>query len=247
MTTNVLGIAGVLAALGLVFGGLRWVQVRYDTDPEWTRKLAHVLMGVVTLTFPWVFDTFWPVAVLGGVAVMLMVVVRSVDDVRTSVGSVIHSVGRHSYGEIYFPIAVVALFALAGDDPVLYSVPLLTLGFADPAAALVGLRHGQVFYGTSDGTKSGEGSAGFFLVAFFCTHVPVLLFTSIGRLESLLIALIVGFLVMLLEAIAWRGLDNLFVPIGTFALLDTHLAMDADDLAVRVVVIAALFALAVLW
>lgn len=242
-----LGIVLVLAALGAIFGGLRVVQVRYDLDPEATRKGVHVLMGGVTLTFPWLFDALWPVVVLGGLAGGLLLTVRIVPHLRDSAGTVLHDVDRHSYGELYYAVAVVLLFGLSGGDPILYGVPILLLGLADPVAALVGLRYGTSFYRTTEGFKTGEGSASFFLVAFFCVHVPVLLATDTGRLESLLIALIAGFLVMLLEAIAWRGLDNLFVPVGGYALLATHLAMDAGELAARLVTIAALFALASIW
>lgn len=242
-----LGIALVLAALALIFGGLRLVQARYDVDSEATRKGVHVLMGGVTLTFPWLFDAAWPVILLGGVAGVAFVAVRTVPILLENVGTVLHGVDRPSYGELYYAAAVVLLFVLSGGDPILYGVPILLLGLADPVAALVGLHYGKSFYRTSEGFKTGEGSAGFFLVAFFCVHVPLLLATDTGRLESLLIAIIAGILLMLLEAIAWRGLDNLFIPIGGYALLDTHLAMDADALAARLLVIAMLFALASIW
>ncbi|HKL89202.1 MAG TPA: hypothetical protein VJ884_09365, partial [Salinibacter sp.] len=242
-----LGIVLVLAALGAIFGGLRAAQAQYDLAPETTRKGVHVLMGGVTLTFPWLFDAFWPVALLGGLAAAALFAVRTMPGLQANVGRVLHDVERPSYGELYYAGAIVLLFFLSGGDPVLYGVPILLLGLADPAAALVGLRYGQALYQTSDGVKSGEGSAGFFLVAFLCVHVPVLLFTSTGRVESLLIALIAGVLVMLLEAIAWRGLDNLFVPVGGYALLSTHLAMDAYELAARLLAIGVLFALATIW
>lgn len=242
-----LGIVLVLVALGAIFVGLRIVQARYDLNSEATRKGVHVLMGGVTLTFPGLFDAFWPVALLGGLAVGAFLALRTVPVLQKTLGAVLHSVGRHSYGEIYYAAAVVLLFGLSGGDPVLYGVPILLLGLADPAAALAGMYYGQTLYRTSEGVKSGEGSASFFLVAFFCVHIPVLLATDTGRLESLLIALIAGFLVMLLEAIAWRGLDNLFVPIGGYALLATHMTMGASELAARLVAIAALFALASVW
>ncbi len=242
-----MGIGLVLTAVAVLFVGLWAAQRRYDLPPEGTRKTVHVLIGGITFTFPWLFEAFWPVAVLGGLTGGSMIAVRSVPQLRTTIGSVLHRVSRDSYGEIYFAVAVVVLFGLTGNDPLLYGIPILLLGLADPTAALMGGRYGQSFYQTSDGIKSGEGSASFFLVAFFCVHVPLLLGTNTGRLETLLIALIAGFLVMLLEAIAWRGLDNLFIPLGGYALLSTHLAMDAYNLIARLVVIAGLFVLATVW
>lgn len=247
MVSRWLGIALVLVALTVIVGGLRLAQARYDLESEVTRKGVHVLMGAVTLPFPWLFENAWPVILLGGVAAASLISIRTIPTLLEKIGIVLHGVDRSSYGELYYAAAVVLLFVLSGGDPILYGVPILLLGLADPVAALVGLHYGQVFYRTGEGVKTGEGSASFFLVAFFCVHLPLLLATDTGRLESLLIAVIAGLLLMLLEAIAWHGLDNLFIPIGGYALLDTHLVMDASALAARLLVIVTLFGITSIW
>ena len=168
----VLGILGVLAALGFSMAGLHWWQTRRAVAPETVRKALHGLMGGVALTLPWVFDAFWPVAVLAGLSVALMLAVRRVPLLRRHVGGVLHGVGRRSYGEVCFPVAVCALFALSGGGGLSYTIPLLLLTLADSAAALVGVRLGRTRYATLDGFKSGEGSLAFFLVALPCVLVP---------------------------------------------------------------------------
>jgi phytol kinase len=45
---------------------------------------------------------------------------------------------------------------------------------------------------------------------------------------------------MLLEGSAWRGLDNLFIPIGGFYLLQAYLPLGVDELVRRLLVTAAL-------
>ena len=242
-----IGIPTILAALAGLLAGLRRYRAWSEVEPEWTRKIAHVAMGGVTLTFPWVFEAVWPVVILSALAFVLMIGLRVSGTLYESMGQALYGVNRASYGELCFPIAIGLLFVLSEGDPFFFCVPILLLGLADPAAALIGLRHGQVLYVTDDGIKSGEGSAGFFLVAFFCVHIPLLLGTDTGRLETLLIATIVGLLVTSLEAISWRGLDNLFVPLGGYALLTLHLAMGADALLLRLVVIAILFSIPFLW
>jgi phytol kinase len=242
-----IGIPSILAALAGLLAGLRRYRAWAEVDPEWTRKIAHIVMGGVTLTFPWVFDAAWPVVVLSALALALMIGLRASARLHETMGQALYGVHRASYGELCFPIAIGLLFVLSGGDPFLFCVPILLLGVADPAAAAIGLRHGKVLYTTDDGIKSGEGSAGFFLVAFFCVHIPLLLGTDTGRLETLLIATIVGLLVASLEAISWRGLDNLFVPVGGYVLLTSHLAMEADALLLRLAVIAVLFSIPFLW
>ena len=73
--------------------------------------------------------------------------------------------------------------------------------------------------------------AAFFLTAFFCVHVPVLLAERTGRLESLLIGAGVSVMVMMAEAAAWWGLDNLVIPLFSYMLLKAMLGRDAVVLA----------------
>src|SRR5205823_14717265 len=102
---------------------------------------------------------------------------------------------RSTFGAVYFPIAVGILFLLFRFEPIedeasrylLYCIPVLLLTLADAMAALIGVRYGQARYATSEGHKTIEGSLAFFLVGFFCTHVPLLLFSDKGRPETLLI------------------------------------------------------------
>ena len=231
----VLGILGVLAALGFSMAGLRWWQTRRAVAPETVRKALHGLMGGVALTLPWVFEALWPVAVLAGLSVALMLAVRRVPLLRRHVGGVLHGVGRRSYGEVCFPVAVCALFALSGGGGLSYTIPLLLLTLADSAAALVGVRLGRMRYATLDGFKSGEGSLAFFLVALPCVLVP-LLASGTSLAASLLMALTVGAVTTLVEASSWRGLDNLFVPLGGFALLHFSPSYDLEVFVVRTLI-----------
>ncbi|MFZ5556111.1 MAG: hypothetical protein ACOZDY_05225 [Pseudomonadota bacterium] len=226
------GIAAVLAILAALFAGLRVWQVKRKPHPELPRKALHLAMGVVTLSFPWVFHEPWPVALLGALAVAGLVATRRVAAVRDRVGDVVFGVARPSGGELYFPVAVVLLFWLSGGDPILYGIPILILTLADATAALIGVRYGFRRFATADGgAKSVEGSVAFFMVAFLAAHVPLLLFTEVGRAETLLIGLNLGFLTMLLEAVAWRGIDNLLLPLIAFFLLDAFIDARAASLA----------------
>ena len=237
------GMAVVVTGLVVMLLALRAVRARWELHPELLRKMAHVGLGLATLSFPWLFREAWPVVVLGVLSLVTLLALRHVPALRSTVGGAVHGVDRSSGGDLYFPIAATGLFLLADGDPVLFSVPILTLAFADAVAAVVGVFYGRLRYDGAEGKKSLEGSAAFFLVAFLSTHVPVLLATDVGRLESLLIGLTFGVLVMLLEAVAWRGLDNLFIPFGGFLLLRGSLALDAPALAARLVVTVLMLAL----
>jgi phytol kinase len=155
---------------------------------------------------------------------------------KSRLGQVLGGVERESWGELLFPLAVAFVFALSRGNTVLFCVPVLILTLADAMAALIGRRYGFARYETDDGWKSLEGSAAFFLVAFLTTEIALTLVVDVGRTEGLLIATIMGLILMLMEAIAWRGLDNLFIPLVSYVCLVRLLKLEANALVVRLVV-----------
>lgn len=242
-----LSIAFVLATLGGVVVTLYQWQQRASPHPELVRKLLHIPMGLMTLSFPWLFDTVLPVLIVGSLAIAILLALRYYAPLANRFGQVLGGVKRRSWGEIYFPISVMLLFTLASQQPLLFCIPILILTIADAVAALIGTYYGHYRYTATEGQKSAEGSIGFFTATFLSVHIPLLLFSATGRAESLLIGLILGLLVMLLEAIAWQGLDNLLIPLGSFLLLTTHLEMDLAALWARLAVLLGLSLLVWSW
>jgi len=250
-----LGMALVVVTLVVLMGGLRLWQCVGTPQPELVRKLLHIGMGSVTLSFPWLFDEAWPILVLGVLSVGGMLSLRLVKGLKSSLGCVVSGVSRVSLGEIYFPLAVGILFLLylheVPDQParrqILYCVPLLLLTLADAVAALIGVNYGKWHYTTSDGRKSTEGSLAFFICAFFCVHVPLLLSGITRPLETLLIALLIAWLATMFEAISWAGLDNLALPLISYLLLRIYLELPADELTWRLAITGGLMAFVMLW
>ncbi|MDX2081021.1 MAG: hypothetical protein SFU53_09575 [Terrimicrobiaceae bacterium] len=240
-----LGMALVLGALGLLMGTFRLLQGRLS--PELSRKGVHVGMGLVCLTFPWLFQESWPVVILALLAVLSLAAVRFLPFLRQHLGGVLGGVERKSLGEFYFPMAVAAVFVFSLGNPLFFVIPVLTLTVADSVGALIGLRYGFARYQTDEGLKSAEGSVAFFTAAFLSCHIPLLLFSNTGRAETLLISLTAGFVVMLLEAIAWRGQDNLIIPLAMFVLLMFYSGLGVADLLWRFGVIVALVIFVLVW
>jgi phytol kinase len=232
-------LAGLLVVLSLY---KRLASPR--PHPELLRKLLHVGMGLVTLSFPWLFDSAWPIIVLVVLSIGLLLSLRLVEQLRESVGQVVGGVQRSSPGEVYFPLGMALLWGLylygEGDRPdrrlLCYIIPALLLALSDALAALVGVWYGQLRYETPDGTKTHEGSLAFFFCSFLCVHVPLLLMTDVGRAETLLIAILLALMMTLFEAIAWSGLDNLVLPVLAYALLQLYWDKSVGELLVRLAV-----------
>ena len=244
---DIAGIAAVLFAVVVLFPLLQTMRRFVAITAEQVRKLAHVGTGVLAIGFAWIFSSSVPVFIVCGLAALLMVAIRHYPPLRRQMAGVLENVGRESRGEIYFPVSVALLFFLARGNKLMYVIPLLVLTFADSVAALLGEEYGRHGYAGIGGTKSAEGSVGFFTVAFFSVHIPLLLFTPMGRPETLLIAIDIALVVTLLEAIAWSGLDNLFIPLGVFILLHIYMTMAVWMLVMRLIVAAGLLLFVLLY
>jgi phytol kinase len=241
------GIAVVLGALGALLVGVKIAQARGVFGAEAARKAVHIGMGVICLMFPLLFGKdVWPVWVLAGLAVVALGALRVVPVLKREIGGVLHDVKRTSLGEMYFPVGVAAVFTLARGDALAFGVPVALLTFADAAGALVGKRHGRHKYETLEGWKSIEGSLAVGVAAWVCVAVPLLL-TGHGWHASAVIGAIIGVFGMMVEAISWRGLDNVFLPLAAFAQLVIYLGLPLESLVVRRVVLVVITVAAWVW
>lgn len=235
-----LGMGIELSALSLLMVALHYYQHVRNVAPETSRKLFHLGGGLTTLALPWMFADVWPVLVMTAITVPALLTLKHVRRLRDGLGDVLYGVTRPSLGEIYFPLSACLLFVLAHDEPLLYTVPLLLLTVADPAAAIIGSRYGSLRYVTRDGHKSLEGSLAFFTVAFLGTSGALLLDGPAASGMAIPgVALTLALLLTLVEAISWRGLDNLLIPVTGFIFLESLLDSNLTALLASVLLIAA--------
>lgn len=227
----------VLILTSGLMGTIRIIQKRYAPHPEWCRKLMHIGSGIVALSIPWLFQSLWPVLLVCATSIAGLVAIKHLRYLKQNIGRVVGDVKRKSSGDIYFPLTIAILFLLSKGDPLFYCIPIMILTFADAAAALVGIFYGVWYYETRDGVKTIEGSLAFFLVAFFCTYMPMQLFTDLGSTEIMLIAFLLAFLLMIVEAaFGWKGLDNLLIPVIGFLVLKAAIDCSLAELISQTVI-----------
>lgn len=208
---------------------LHFVKNKYSVSAELSRKMVHIGLGLTTLSFPWIFQDTWPVWAMGAVSIITLLGLRH-KKFKHNLGQALHSIERTSYGEICFPISVAILFQLSHLTPVFYIIPLLVLTLADAFAAIVGVRYGKSHYNAAEGIKSIEGSLFFFITAFLCVQIPLLLLSDFANSHIILVALFIALLITLCEAASWQGLDNLFIPLGAYMVLSTYLNFELNTL-----------------
>ena len=209
-------VVAVAAGAALVAGLTNW-QARGTQHPELVRKLLHVGIGLIALSFPILFRDAWPVFAVVGTALLILGAVRNSTFLRRRLGGILDGVTRTSWGDVYFLVAVAILFVLSGGDALLFGVPILVLTFADSAAALVGVRYGRTRYAIAYSNKSVEGSVAFFVVAFLCAQIPILLLGDGSPAAALAAAGALACVTTVTEALCFDGLDNLLVPLAAFA------------------------------
>ena len=209
-----------LGAHALLTAGLASPACRRRLGGEARRKALHVAMGLLAVPFPWVFPTPVPVLVLAALAAVALTALRLVPGLRARFGPALHGVERASAGDLAFVAGVALTFVLAGGSARLYVVPLLLLTLADPAAALLGRRGGSTSWPWARGAKTVVGSAVFAAVAFGIVAVGLWLAGDVPPASAIVVALAAALGTALVESLAGRGLDNLFVPVAGSLLLD---------------------------
>jgi len=105
---------------------------------EVQRKTVHIGAGLYALTLPWLFTDRWPVFMLLGITIVVMLVLRLPKLSSSGIGSTLHSVERRSYGDLLLVLAIGTVFLLSNGKPILYVLPLVIVALSDAAAALTG-------------------------------------------------------------------------------------------------------------
>lgn len=188
---------------------------------EVTRKFVHFTGAATTIIFPFIFSSQWTVLLLAIGFGLIMFISKKLHWLQS-----VHDIERSSEGAIYHPIAIYLCFVFAQmlHQPYFYVISILILAISDASAALIGRTYGVRSFITEDeNKKTFEGSIIFFLTAFLITHLILLLCTQTGRIESVLIAILISLIVTIFEGVSLEGTDNIFVPIGTMFILSKNI------------------------
>ena len=200
--------------------------------PETTRKFVHFGGAFVTIFFPFILSSHWTVLALSSGFALIMLFTKKLGLLQS-----IHGVKRKSDGAIYHPIAIYTCFLYSQilNQPIFYVISILILAISDALAALVGKSYGANEYLVEIGTrKTVEGSVTFFLASFLIIHLILLLTTQTGRVESVLIALLISILVTVFEGVSLKGADNLFIPLGTMFILSKNIHPTIEGISFQI-------------
>lgn len=200
----------VLAALFLLlFAAAEGLHHLVALPAELTRKIVHLLTGVLAMSFPLLLkDHRYVLALCGSFLVLLLLSLRW-GKLRS-----INGVDRSTRGSLVYPVVVYGCYLLHRHHGayVFYYLPIMVLAVCDPVAAFVGMRWPRGRFLVFGGAKTLSGSLAFLAVAIV---LGVLLFRMAEEAplrEALVLACTVGLATTLAEAVTHRGYDNLTIP-----------------------------------
>src|SRR5690554_71122 len=113
------GVTLIMSGFVVLIVALTFAKKVWATHPEVPRKCAHVLMGLATLSLPWLFDSAAPVVLMTAISLSILMLLRGAARKNCAVGAVLHwsAERRESMGDLVFPITVLVVFVLAHRDP----------------------------------------------------------------------------------------------------------------------------------
>lgn len=175
-----------------------------------TRLAVHISSGVIVALAPFLFQNrWWPAAAA------LLLLVSLYLAVHFHWLPSIHAARPSSYGTVWFAVSVLLLYLLAWDEPVLITVPLLVMAFADAAGVIVGeARRYTIPLPQGFAGKSWDGSIAVFAITGLTVSLGWEAFGLAGTGQALLVGLACAPVVAVIEAFSRRGTDNLTVPLA---------------------------------
>ncbi len=179
-------------------------------DAELTRKVVHIGSGNVIL-LAWWLDISRAVIVTAAIIAAAIAILSYLIPILPS----IESVGRRSFGTLFYALSMGILAAYFWVDTPQYAViGILVMAWGDGMAAIIGQRFGKHKYQIGAITKSWEGSGAMTGAALIVTGA-ILLAVEGNHWQTWTITVVVAFVATVTEAFSKLGIDNLTVPLAS--------------------------------
>jgi len=180
--------------------GTEFLKRKFSLPSAFTRRAIHIGTAIVAGVAP-IFVTKEEIFWVSIIFALVLFIGRIYN-----LFSAIHSVERHTFGEIYLPlgVAVTALFFLPQNVQA-FQFGIFIMGISDAIGGLVGEKFGKHPLSIFGNKKTVEGSLAFFVVSLVLTaiFVPLISYKLI----------FVTVILTLVELCFVYGLDNLVLPI----------------------------------
>jgi phytol kinase len=165
-----------------------------------SRRLAHIGAGAINIAAP-LFVSQVAIIVVNILFAGLLLVSRNTKQLSS-----IQTVNRKTYGDVYFPLGIIAAAViLLPDNVTAFQYGVAIMGISDALAGFVGERWGRNTHMIFKNTKTLLGTIVFYLTSLVITFVFVP--------ELLPVIFVVPLVLTAVEFFLVYGLDNLVLPV----------------------------------
>ncbi len=192
-----------------LFAVAEMLHVVVKIKAEITRKIVHIGTGILTMLFPVMVKDQWLVLLLCSSFAFILTLSKRYNFLKG-----INGIDRKSHGSISYPLAVYLTYLFydfTGHHLLYFYLPILTMAFADPIAALVGKKTGYIPISIFGEKKTIGGFLGFFITSIIVTST-LLLYFPCSSINSTALLIICAVLSATTELVTPKGLDNLTIP-----------------------------------
>ena len=207
--SNTLGLLLAFTYIFAIIGTAELLRRQRGYSTDFTRKVVHIGVGMMSWFLPFLFDNPWPFVAASAVFVLINFL-----DWRYGFFLAMASKDRHNLGTVYFPIAAAVVALIFWEQPPLMVAALMPLTWGDGLAPVVGRAYGRHPYTVFGHTRTYQGSLGFFVGGLLFTWLALWLMPGspdISPLMALSAAVVISLATSLTEAVSVWGLDNLTI------------------------------------
>ena len=173
---------------------------------EISRKYVHIMLCNIWIIYLLFIDSL----AIGCILPALFVVINTLSYKFKLIKSMERE-ENDGFGTIYYAISILitVIFSYGLDNPVFGTIGILSMGYGDGLAAVVGKNVKGPKYKIGNTTKSLAGSTTMFIVTLIISSIVLYV---VGAEYFLLKGVLMSIVATILEAISIKGLDNITVP-----------------------------------
>lgn len=156
---------------------------------------------------------FFDEGIWAGIVPLLFTIINYIACKKNSIKIIKRKDLKNDFGPVYYALSLLILSVITFNigKPYIGAIGILSMGYGDGLAALIGKYYGKYEYKIYDKTKTIEGSLVVFVVIYF---IILILTPKTNITLSLLKILSLAFIGTILEALTPNNLDNLTLPLG---------------------------------
>lgn len=207
---NVVGLLVSFVYIFIVIGMSTLLANKKILNGESSRKFIHIMVSNWWFIAMFFFNNVWMAAITPAA----FVVINYYSYKNQTFKAMERNGSKKDLGTVYYVISllILTLATFTRGLESIGAIGILTMGYGDGFAAVIGEKYGATKIKIGQTTKSLEGSL---MVFFFAFIISGFVFASNGDAWWVAKALMIGIVGTLLELYTKDGFDNLTLPLGT--------------------------------